>query len=195
MATILVPLADGCEELEAVTIIDLLRRAELDVVTASLKAGPVKGAHGISLLADTTIGEAIDQPFDVIVLPGGGVGTDNLARDMRIREIVKRMSDSKKTIAAICAAPKVFASIGLLIGRKVTAYPGVLDNMNIPGARLTGEPVTIDGRIVTGRGPGTAMDFALALIEEIAGKARREEIEAQLVRPTLEEQQPPEIAA
>jgi 4-methyl-5(b-hydroxyethyl)-thiazole monophosphate biosynthesis len=195
MATILVPLADGCEELEAVTIIDLLRRAELAVVTASLKAGPVKGAHGISLLADTTIGEAIDQPFDVIVLPGGGVGTDNLARDMRIREIVKKMSDARKTIAAICAAPKVFASIGLLIGRKVTAYPGVLDNMNIPGARLTGEPVTIDGRIVTGRGPGTAMDFALALIEEIAGKAKRDEVEAQLVRPTLEEQQPPEIAA
>lgn len=195
MANILVPLADGCEELEAVTIIDLLRRAEFDVVTASLKAGPVRGAHGIELSADTTIGEAIDQTFDVVVLPGGGVGTDNLAKDMRVREIVKKMSDAKKTVAAICAAPKVFASIGLLIGRKVTAYPGVLDNMNIPGARLTGEPVTVDGRIITGRGPGTAMDFALTLIEEIAGKEKRDEVERQLVRPTLEELQPDEAAA
>jgi protein deglycase len=194
MATILVPLADGCEELEAVTIIDLLRRAELTVVTAGLKAGPVTGCHGIAITPDTTIGEAIDQQFDMIVLPGGGPGSELLARDMRIREIVKKLSDSKRTIAAICAAPKVFASIGLLIGRKVTAYPGVLDNMNIPGVRLTGAPVTVDGRIITGRGPGTAMDFALTLIEEIAGREKRDQVEAQLVRPTLEEMQPPEPA-
>ncbi|MFO1434952.1 MAG: DJ-1 family glyoxalase III [Gammaproteobacteria bacterium] len=187
MATVLVPLANGCEELEAVTIIDILRRAEFSVVTAGLTAGPIKGAHGITLVPDTTLGEAIDQTFDMIVLPGGLPGSDHLNSDLRIREIVKKMSDSKRTIAAICAAPKVFASMGLLIGRKVTAYPGVLENMNVPGIRLTGAPVTVDGRIITSRGPGTAMDFALALVEELAGIEKRTAVEQALKRPTLEE--------
>jgi 4-methyl-5(b-hydroxyethyl)-thiazole monophosphate biosynthesis len=187
MATVLVPLAHGCEELEAVTIIDLLRRAEINVVTAGLTAGPIKGSHGITIVPDTTIGEAVDQQFDMIVLPGGLPGSDNLNKDMRIREIVKKMSDSKRVIAAICAAPKVFASMGLLIGRKVTAYPGVLENMNIPGVRITGAPVTIDGRIFTSRGPGTAIDFVLAIIEDIAGIEKRTAVEQALKRPTLEE--------
>jgi 4-methyl-5(b-hydroxyethyl)-thiazole monophosphate biosynthesis len=189
MATVLVPLAQGCEELEAVTIIDLLRRAGITVVTAGLDDKPVKASRGVVLIPDTTLGAALEQHYDMVVLPGGLPGADHLNSDMRIREIVKTTNDAKRLVAAICAAPKVFASMGMLIGRRVTAYPGVLDNMNVPGMRITGEPVTVDGGIITSRGPGTAMDFALILIERLLGSEKRAEVERGLARPTLEETQ------
>jgi 4-methyl-5(b-hydroxyethyl)-thiazole monophosphate biosynthesis len=189
MATVLVPLAQGCEELEAVTIIDLLRRAGITVVTAGLDDKPVKASRGVVLIPDTTLGAALEQHYDMVVLPGGLPGADHLNSDMRIREIVKTTNDAKRLVAAICAAPKVFASMGMLIGRRVTAYPGVLDNMNVPGMRITGEPVTVDGGIITSRGPGTAMDFALILIERLLGSEKRAEVERGLARPTLEEMQ------
>jgi 4-methyl-5(b-hydroxyethyl)-thiazole monophosphate biosynthesis len=189
MATVLVPLAQGCEELEAVTIIDLLRRAGITVVTAGLDDKPVKASRGVVLIPDTTLGAALEQHYDMVVLPGGQPGADHLNSDMRIREIVKKTNDAKRLVAAICAAPKVFASMGMLIGRRVTAYPGVLDNMNVPGMRITGEAVTVDGGIITSRGPGTAMDFALTLIEKLLGTEKRAEVERGLARPTPEEMQ------
>lgn len=182
MATVLVPLAQGCEELEAVTIIDLLRRAGVTVVTAGLNDEPVRASRGVVLVPDTTIDEAFERQYDMIVLPGGGAGADKLNTDLRIREVLKKMNDSGKLTAAICAAPKVLASMGMLIGRRATAYPGVLENMNVPGMRLTGEAVTVDGNIITSRGPGTAMDFALTLIERLLGAEKRAEVENALVR-------------
>lgn len=189
MATVLVPLAQGCEELEAVTVIDLLRRAGITVVTAGLDDKPVKASRGVVLIPDTTLGAAIDHQYDMVVLPGGLPGADHLNADMRIREIVKKTNDARRPVAAICAAPKVLASMGMLIGRRVTAYPGVLDNMNVPGMRITGEPVAVDGDIITSRGPGTAMDFALALIERLVGAEKRAEVERGLMRPGREEMQ------
>jgi len=182
MATVLVPLAQGCEELEAVTIIDLLRRAGITVVSAGLNERPVKASHGVTLIPDTTLDDALSQPYDMVVLPGGLPGADHLNGDLRLREVLKKMNDSGKFTAAICAAPKVFASMGLLVGRRATAYPGVLDNISVPGMKLTGESVTIDGRIITSRGPGTAIDFALTLIEQLAGEEKRAEVEGALVR-------------
>lgn len=189
MANVLVPLAQGCEELEVVTIVDLLRRAGITVVTAGLDDKPVKASRGVVLIPDTTLAAAIDHQYDMVVLPGGLPGADHLNSDMRIREIVKKTNDARRPVAAICAAPKVFASMGMLIGRRATAYPGVLDNMNVPGMRITGDPVTVDGGIITSRGPGTAMDFALTLIEQLVGAEKRAEVERGLARTSCEEMQ------
>ncbi|MEW8156144.1 MAG: DJ-1 family glyoxalase III, partial [Candidatus Thiodiazotropha endolucinida] len=132
MARVLVPLAEGCEELETVTITDLLTRADIEVVTAGLKAGPVKASRGITLVPDTTLDAVMDQAFDMMVLPGGLPGADNLDADPRIHEMLKRLNQQGKFTAAICAAPKVLAGAGLLQGRRATSYPGVLDNMDLP---------------------------------------------------------------
>ena len=182
MARTLIPLAEGCEELEAVTIIDLLRRAGVEVITAGLKEGPVKASRGVVLHPDTTINEVLEQSFDMIVLPGGLAGADNLQRDPRIRQLLLRLNKEGKYTAAICAAPKVLASVGLLNGRKATSYPGALDGMDLPQVELTAMPVIRDEKVITSRGPGTAMDFALELIDILAGKAKRDEVERQLVR-------------
>lgn len=180
MARILVPLAQGCEELEAVTVIDLLRRAGLEVVSAGLSDGPVTASRGTRLLPDTTLDQALEERWDMIVLPGGLPGADHLEADERIRELLRRSSADDTWIAAICAAPRVLASAGLLEGRRATAFPGVLGAG--AGARLTEDDVVIDGRIVTSRGPGTAMDFALVLIEKLAGRETRDRVEAGLQR-------------
>ncbi len=182
MARVLVPLADGCEELEAVTVIDLLRRAEIDVVTAGLKDGAVKASRGVVLVPDTTLDHALETDYDMVVLPGGLPGADYLDQDPRIQALLKNMSVSDKKIAAICAAPKVLVTAGLLENKSATSYPGVLDKMDVPGLTYTGEAVTKDGNIITSRGPGTAMDFALTLIEVLLGTEKRDSVETALVR-------------
>jgi len=182
MATTLVPLAQGCEELEAVTIIDLLRRAGVEVVTAGLEPGPIIASRGVTLLPDTTLEQVMEQHFDMIILPGGLAGADHLDQDPRIRELLQRMARQGRYTAAICAAPKVLASAGLLQGRRATSYPGVLDRMDLPQVQVELEPVIRDGRVITSRGPGTAMDFALELIEVLLGRDKRDEVEAGLVR-------------
>jgi len=180
-AHVLVPLAEGCEEIEAVTIIDLLRRAGVEVTVAGLESGPITASRGVFLLADTTLEELDDTPFDMIVLPGGGPGSDALDRDERIRTLLRAQYDAGRYVAAICAAPKVLAHIGLLDGRKATAFPGTLEGE--PGAiQLQDDPVVIDGKIVTSRGPGTAMVFALTLIELLLGESARQTVDAGLQR-------------
>ncbi len=182
MSTVLVPLAEGFEEIEAITIIDLLRRADIEVVTASLAGTTVTGSHGIPAIADTTLDEALKNDYDMVVLPGGLPGSDHLDRDQRVHAVLHKMVDSGKFAGAICAAPKVFASAGLLNGKKATSYPGVVDKMHLPNVTYTGAPVQFDGKIITGRGPGTAMDFGLALIEALEGKQKRDAVEKALVR-------------
>jgi 4-methyl-5(b-hydroxyethyl)-thiazole monophosphate biosynthesis len=182
MVKVLVPLAQGCEELEAVTIIDLLRRAQIDVITAGLDKETVTASHGVRLVPDTDLDTALKQDYDMIVLPGGLPGADHLDHDPRIRSLLKKMASGKKYTAAICAAPKALANAGVLEGKNATAYPGVLDNMKLPHTKVTHEAVVIDGHIITSRGPGTAMDFTLTLIEVLLGKQKRNEVEAGLVR-------------
>lgn len=183
MATVLVPLAQGCEELEAVTIVDLLRRAGIDVTTAGLDDQPVKASRGMLLIADMNLDQAMQKSYDMIVLPGGLPGADNLNQDPRIHALLKKMYADKKYIAAICAAPKVLASAGLLDGRQATSFPGSLDNCRIRDMDYQEQAVVIDGQIITSRGPGTAMDFALTLIAQLLGPDKRAEVEAPLQRP------------
>lgn len=181
-ATVLVPLAQGCEELEAVTIIDLLRRAGINVVTAGLDGNPVRASRGVMLVPDTELDTALERNYDMVVLPGGAEGANNLKNDTRINELLKAMADSGRFTAAICAAPKVLAASGVLDGRQATCYPGHIDRDNPQQIRLSDDPVVVDGKVITSRGPGTAMDFSLTLIETLAGKAKRDEVEAGLVR-------------
>ncbi len=177
---VLVPLAEGCEELEAVTVIDLLRRAGIEVVVAGLKPGPVKASRGVNLLPDTDLDQALQSPYDLVVLPGGLPGADHLAADRRITDLLRQMNESGRFVGAICAAPKVLARAGLLENRQATAYPGILEAEQHPA--ITGEAVTEDRKVVTSRGPGTAMDFALALIEILSGTEMRRQVETGLQR-------------
>ena len=189
MASVLVPLAQGCEELEAVTIIDLLRRADIQVTTASLDHGsevqPVTASRGVVLIPDITLDEAInrnaDQSYDMMVLPGGLPGADHLDNDSRIHDLLKKISSADNYTAAICAAPKILAHASLLEGKAATSYPGFIDKMNLSNTRISQDSVVQDGKVITSRGPGTAMDFALTLIEVLSGKSKRDEVAAGLL--------------
>jgi protein deglycase len=183
MASVLVPLAQGCEELEAVTVIDLLRRAGIEVVTAGLDVHPVRAARGTVLVPDTTLEQALTRSFDMVVLPGGLPGADHLNNDARLRGLLVDMAKRGKFTAAICAAPKVLAGAGLLKGKRATAFPGTLEKLHLSDTLIDHAPVVCDGHVVTSRGPGTAMDFALVLIELLVGKAKRDAVEADLQRP------------
>jgi 4-methyl-5(b-hydroxyethyl)-thiazole monophosphate biosynthesis len=182
MARVLIPLAQGCEELEAVTLIDLLRRAGIEVTTAGLDEKPITASRGVVLVADTTLDTVMAQDFDMIVLPGGLPGADHLNDDPRIHSLLQRVAAQGGYTAAICAAPKVLASTGLLQGKQATGYPGALEAMNLSNVTLLEQAVVCDGRVITSRGPGTAMDFALTLIEHLLGKQAREQVEAPLMR-------------
>ena len=181
MARVLVPIADGSEELEAITIVDLLRRAEVDVTIASLTGDTITASRGTRIVPDASLDEALTQEYDMVVLPGGMPGTDHLDNDERIHKLLKDMANSGKFVGAICAAPKVLANAGLLDGKTATSYPGFLENIS-PDVRSTNGRVESDHRIVTSRAAGTAMDFALQLIEELVGKEKRDSVEQALVR-------------
>lgn len=180
MQHVLIPLAQGCEELEAVTLIDLLRRANLAVTVAGLEAGPIVASHGVVLLADTTLDAVLDQDFDLVVLPGGFGGMQRLEADQRIIALLRRMTEQGRYVAAICAAPRVLVSAGLVKNREISAYPGVLNEQD--EVRLSSAAVVRDGTFITSRGPGTAMDFALTLIELLCGAEIRNDVEAALQR-------------
>ena len=176
MSNVLVPLAAGCEELEAVTIIDILRRGGVQVTTAALQAGPVTASRGVVLIADTTLKDAM------VVSPGGMEGSLALMECEPFLAYLRRMAENERLLGAICAAPMILGKAGLLDGARFTAYPGVLDPGQFPNAVYTGESVESHNGIMTSRGPGTAMDFALALLEKIEGRDTRVKVEQQLVR-------------
>lgn len=180
MSRVLVPLADGCEELEAVTIVDLLRRAGIEVVTAGLKDGTVTASRGVRIVPDMTLDQALRLDFDMVALPGGLPGADNLAADHRLTDLLQRMNESGRFVGAVCAAPKVLARSGVLYGKTATGYPGVLQEEGHPD--ISGDAVRRDGKVITSRAAGTAMDFALELIEALSGREKRDEVEKGLVR-------------
>lgn len=183
MSTVLVPLAPGFEDLEATTIVDILRRAGVEVITAGLVPGLVQGSRGLRVQPDAYLDEVLDREFDMIALPGGLPGSEHLKNDSRVQALLKRLSAEGRVTAAICAAPMALAAAGLLDGRRVTSYPGVVDKLGLPGTVYLDDPVVVDGRVVTSRGPGTAMDFALTLAELLVGREVRDRVEAALVRP------------
>jgi 4-methyl-5(b-hydroxyethyl)-thiazole monophosphate biosynthesis len=182
MLHVLVPLAQGCEELEAITITDLLVRAGISVTTCGLDEHPVKASRGTTIIPDTSINDVMAETFDLIVLPGGLPGADHLRDNVQLQTLMKKQADENKYLAAICAAPKALAQAGLLDGKTATSYPGVLDALDNKNISISTRAVEIDGNIVTSRGPGTAMDFALTLIELLEGKEKRDEVNRQLVR-------------
>lgn len=182
MSHVLVPLAQGCEELEAITITDLLVRAGIKVTTCGLDESPVKASRGATIIPDTSIDKVQDESFDLIVLPGGLPGADHLRDNKQLLALIKKQASDNKYLAAICAAPKVLAAAGVLQGKTATGFPGVLNALNDSTITISDNAVEIDGKVITSRGPGTAMDFTLTLIELLAGKDKREEVNQQLQR-------------
>jgi 4-methyl-5(b-hydroxyethyl)-thiazole monophosphate biosynthesis len=165
---VIVPLAHGFEEIEAVTIIDLLRRAGINVTTAYLGENPVSGAHNIIVNADINIKEAYPADFGCIALPGGMPGSNNLKENSSVISMVKEISKTGGIVSAICAAPIVLGRAGVLSGRKAVCFPGFENELN--GAVVTNSFIEVDNNIVTGKGPGCAILFSLKLIELISGK-------------------------
>jgi 4-methyl-5(b-hydroxyethyl)-thiazole monophosphate biosynthesis len=182
MSHVLVPLAQGCEELEAITITDLLVRAGIKVTTCGLDNKPVRASRGATLIPDTTVDQVMDQTFDLIVLPGGLPGADHLRDDPNIQALIKRQFQAGRYLGAICAAPKALARAGVLHGKTATSYPGVLSALQDDSITVSEQAIEIDGSVITSRGPGTAMDFSLQLIELLEGREQRDQVEKQLVR-------------
>ncbi|MDD5388724.1 MAG: DJ-1/PfpI family protein [Gallionellaceae bacterium] len=183
MKSVLIPLAPGFEDLEAVTLIDLLRRAGIEVVSAGLHVGLIEGSRGVRVQPDATLDEVMARDFDMIALPGGMPGAEHLKNDARVQTLLRRLGGAGKYTAAICAAPIALAQAGLLDGKRATSYPGFVEKLGLPNTTCLNDPVVVDGKVATSRGPGTAMDFALTLIELLVGKSARDQVEAGLVRP------------
>ena len=180
MKQVCVFLADGFEEVEALTAVDLLRRARVYVDTVSITDDyKVHGAHGINVQTEDLFDEVDFTEFDMIVLPGGMPGTTNLMQHPGVRKVVTAFAQAGKPVGAICAAPMILEDLGLLQGKKATCYPSCEENLK--SAVLTGAPVTVDGNLITSRGVGTAIDFALELISALVGQEMANKIASEIV--------------
>ena len=165
----LIVLAEGFEEIEAITTIDILRRGSLEVTVTSLKEKHVKGSRNIEVIADTTI-DKIALDYDAIILPGGMPGAKNLSASKEVCSLIIEMNNKKKIIAAICAASAiVLAPLGILDNKTATCYPSMETNFNIR-TTYKEDAVVIDGNIITSRGPATAMEFAFTLVKVLSGE-------------------------
>jgi 4-methyl-5(b-hydroxyethyl)-thiazole monophosphate biosynthesis len=172
----LVVLAEGFEDIEAVTPIDLLRRANIDVTVAGLGAKRVTGSRGGLTIEADILFEPGQRDYNAIILPGGMPGSQNLAESDDLKELLCTMHAAEKVIAAICAAPaKVLAPLGILDGRKATCFPGAEKSFTNQ-IHFQAAPVVIDGHIITSQGAGTAYAFGLAVIEQLLGKDKRDDI-------------------
>ena len=168
MKKVCVFLADGFEEIEGLAVIDLLRRAKIYVDTISITDDyMVHGAHGINVQTEALFDEVDFSDFDMAVLPGGMPGTLNLNNHSGVRHVIRKYADEGRFVGAICAAPTILSNLGILEGKHVTCYPGVTDQ--------------IEGNIITSQGAGTAIDFALKLIEVLEGAPKAKEIEESIV--------------
>jgi 4-methyl-5(b-hydroxyethyl)-thiazole monophosphate biosynthesis len=170
MKTVVVLLAPGFEEIETITVVDILRRAGARVTLAGTEEGALKGSRGILLLPDDKLDNVLEKDFDLIVLPGGQPGTDNLRRDARVIQLLRKMDGLSKNIAAICAAPLVLMDAGILGNRYITSHPSVQNDLQ--GIIYKDDRVVTDGHIVTSKSPGTAMEFSLKLVEILFGRER-----------------------
>lgn len=178
-AAVVVPLAEGFEEIEAITIVDVLRRAGEDVATAGLGAGPCKGSHGISVTPDCRIEDVDPAALRMVVLPGGMPGAATLRDDPRVMKLLQAASAKGAFTAAICAAPIALAKAGLHAGKRVTSYPGFGKDM--AGASYVEDRVVVDGKVVTSRGPGTAMEFALTLVRLLKDERAEKELRSSML--------------
>lgn len=173
MKKVIVFLADGAEEIEALSPVDILRRAGADVVLAGVGKKDIVGAHGIRITADAELSDVSDIDFDMAVLPGGGLGTQNLLKSEEVQRVIEKTERAGKFVAAICAAPSVLGKTGILKGKMATCYPGF--EKYLDGAEFCEENVVRDGNIITSRGAGTAMCFSLELVNALYGEKAMEE--------------------
>jgi len=170
MPEILVPLAQGFEETEAVTIIDLLRRAGVSVITAGVETQIVTGSHNIAIICDTTLDKIDIKKLDGVVLPGGMPGAKNLLKSTVLRDIILELDREEFLVAAICAAPIVLEAAGILTGKRVTSYPGY--EKEVQSGKYSSDEVVVDGNIITSRGVGTAIAFSLELVKRLCGQEK-----------------------
>ena len=177
--TVLVPLLAGFEEIEAVTIIDVLRRADIPVVVASEKAGPVEGSHGLCVVASATLEEVDANDLVMIALPGGMPGSKHLAENPDVQRLIKQVANGGGYTTAICAAPMALAAADVHLDHKVTSYPGF--DKYLKGASYVEDRVVVDRRVVTSRGPGTALDFALTLVGLLRGGEVQRDLESKML--------------
>ncbi len=176
MTKVAIILAEGFEEIEAVTVIDILRRAGIDVIIAGLSSNNVKGGHSVTIVPDIIIDDLEINDFDALIIPGGNPGYKNLRNDNRVLLLIRKAFKSRKIIAAICAAPSVLSDAGIIKGKNCTIYPG-MENELIQGESTPKQDiVVIDDNIITSRGPATALPFALTIVERLAGKKIAESI-------------------
>lgn len=186
MARVCVLLAQGFEEIEAITIIDVLRRGEVDVTTLSVAGAgqgnlDVKGSHAITVRADKTLAAGVGESWDMVILPGGVPGSMNLRDSPEVQDLIKKQSAAGKKIGAICAAPIALEAAGLLKGKRVTSYPNL--EKELRSATYSTDPVVRDGNIVTSRGIGTSLDFALDIVRDMQSREVAEKLRsAMLVR-------------
>lgn len=185
MAKALVPLAKGFEDIEAVTIVDVLRRGGVEVVTASLQeTTDVLSAHGLLMKADARLADVADGEFDAIVLPGGGEGTENLKNSDRLIRRLQRQNDEGRLLCAICAAPTVLVEAGVLAeGLHVTCYPTCQMELDRPWSPA---PVVVDGNVVTGQAPGSALLFALVVLQTLTDEATARKVARGMVTDVLD---------
>jgi len=179
MAKALVPLANGAEEMEAVIVIDTLRRARWDVVSVGLTGRTIVASRGVTLVADAEWAEIVPSSFDILVLPGGREGTRVLCSDARVQKLIQEFAQANKWVAAICAAPLALQAAGVLTGCRATCHPGVRDELT--ATRRLNDRVVVDGRIVTSQGPGTTFEFALSLIRLLDGPAAADAVAQGLI--------------
>jgi len=173
-------LANGFEEIEAISIIDVLRRAEFDVTTVSIKEKiEVTGSHHIKILADKLFEDISFELFDMIILPGGMPGARNLNDHTGLREQILNFHEQNKWLGAICAAPLVFGNLGILKDKKATCYPGYENQLH--GAVVTSEETEVSGKIITGKGAGVAIQFALEIIEQFKGEQFATELAKKMI--------------
>lgn len=172
--------ANGYEEVEALTVVDLLRRAKIGCEILSVAdSGQVTGSHGISIGADRNFSGTDFSQYDGVILPGGMPGTTNLAADERVLALLRSFAAAGKLSAAICAAPTVLAKAGLLEGKKAVCYPGMEEQLT--GAKVSFDPVAVDGTVITSRGLGTAIPFALSIVQYFEGRERAEALASSVV--------------
>ena len=175
MKKVIVPLAPGFEEVEALTVVDILRRAGADVVTAGTVEGLIEGRSRIKAAPDRLLDEALaSEDFDMVVLPGGAPGTENLAKNPHVKVLIERLGALGRPVAAICAATTLLSASGLTKGHRVTGHPSVWDRLD--AGEVADERVVVDSNIITSQGPGTAMEFAFALVKVLFGAARAKEV-------------------
>ena len=179
MASVLVPLADGFEEIEAVSIIDVLRRGGVEVVTAYLNTKEVHGSNGITILANNSLDDVRSEDFDMIVLPGGVPGAEFLKNDKRVLKLLNEFNTQGKTLAAICAAPMALDAAGVLQG-DYTCYPSYEEV--IQSGNFTDDKIVVEsGNILTSKGPGTAICFSLEIVKKLSGVETYEALKSGLI--------------